>query len=610
MAYDTEYDPDQLGSIIARLDLNQGQPVDKQVDADGTPVPTGTLAQRVALQIAQGVGGAAGGMGSDARLPDAPAPAPTTNIRYFDDRAEKPKRSFKDMALMGLIPLGAGLLGGLMNGQQGAYAGAESGLEAVGKKVDDEDKRYGKLQDEKELNRSKVVTARLLKQIGGKTGGPDSINKNRYQKIDGIDPATGTPYSYVFDRQEGRAGQLQGLDGTPIPYSSEIYKRWRPVAGAQQAVPVAAVAPGGPAPSAPAAAPAQAPAPDAPGGTAKGGVAVTPAPKGYKVKKGLNPDESPESAPPTRLPPDVKTPAAPAAAQAPAGDDDSPEASRDLFKTTDQNLAEMIAAAEKDQDPLPRQLPNGQMESIADVDARVKRADKAHSEAVKARNQNRQDYMKARAAAEQITQRGGENRKTKATPGAPRPGTAPGEKPLSDKQTKEISDFDTAIEKAQDVLGGARDEWLGQYDGRVPEAVPGILGGPGPDQVEFRSKVGRMLDAYRHLITGAGASMKEISTLESRLPRLTDRNAANFDAKAKGYIDELKKAREIYLGNMQKAGKNTAPFQSPAQSESAGSAGQGVEPPEGDGRTQSGNRYFYSRKAKKYLPEQEYNAGK
>ena len=102
---------------------------------------------------------------------------------------------------------------------------------------------------------------------------------------------------------------------------------------------------------------------------------------------------------------------------------------------------------------------------------------------------------------------------------------------------------------------GDKSDWVGSVDARIPDLLIGS------DQVAFRSAVGRMSDAYRKLITGAGASNLEIQKLESRLPQPTD-TFANFQSKAKSFIKEVERARTQHLSNLQKVGKNVEPFKS------------------------------------------------
>lgn len=134
---------------------------------------------------------------------------------------------------------------------------------------------------------------------------------------------------------------------------------------------------------------------------------------------------------------------------------------------------------------------------------------------------------------------------------------------LSEKQVSGINDFDDSVNRMKEALSslGERSEWVGPVDGRLPDWAVS------DDQVAFRSAVGRMSDAYRKLITGAGAGYQEIARLESRLPQVND-TLENFKAKAKSFIKEVEKTKSTHLKNMEKAGKNVEEFKSPEISES------------------------------------------
>lgn len=129
---------------------------------------------------------------------------------------------------------------------------------------------------------------------------------------------------------------------------------------------------------------------------------------------------------------------------------------------------------------------------------------------------------------------------------------------LTDKQISSVNEFDKTIEQAKSALSllGNKSEWTGPVDAKIPDLLVG------PEQVAWRSAIGRMSDAYRQLITGAGASNLELAKLESRLPQPSD-SLANFQAKAKELIKETEKAKSGYLSNLSKAGKNVKEFKNP-----------------------------------------------
>lgn len=128
---------------------------------------------------------------------------------------------------------------------------------------------------------------------------------------------------------------------------------------------------------------------------------------------------------------------------------------------------------------------------------------------------------------------------------------------ISEKQIGDIQQYDDSINSLQDMLNSAKPEYIGAIDGNLPDWTRG------GDEAAFRSRVGRYSDAYRKLITGAGASNMELKRLEGRLPGTTD-TFENFQAKAKAMLDETKRARERHLGNLERTGKDVADFKAAA----------------------------------------------
>lgn len=125
---------------------------------------------------------------------------------------------------------------------------------------------------------------------------------------------------------------------------------------------------------------------------------------------------------------------------------------------------------------------------------------------------------------------------------------------LSDKQTQDVTDFDSTIETARDIERQLKGNWVGPVDGRVPDLA---VGG---DQAAFRASVGRMVDSYRKMITGAAAGDRELAKIESRLPRVTD-TPEQFKAKAQSFAKEMEKAKIRYLRNLKRKGKDTTEFE-------------------------------------------------
>lgn len=181
----------------------------------------------------------------------------------------------------------------------------------------------------------------------------------------------------------------------------------------------------------------------------------------------------------------------------------------------------------------------GRLAAEASKDEARAYADAVRSESRADRKQDRAESAAARKETQD--EKAEEKRKTEAK--------------LNPKQVEGIADFDTTIAKAEAALNslGEHSDWTGSLDSRVPDMF--VSG----DQVAFRSAVGRMADAYRKLITGAGASNQELARLEGRLPQSSD-TFENFKAKAKSLIDETKKARSTHLKTYQQSGKDVSEF--------------------------------------------------
>lgn len=125
---------------------------------------------------------------------------------------------------------------------------------------------------------------------------------------------------------------------------------------------------------------------------------------------------------------------------------------------------------------------------------------------------------------------------------------------ISDRQLIPINDADTAIANLNEVVRLAEGKYVGPLDARIPDV---FIGG---EEAAFRSISGRMTDAYRKLITGAGASAFELAKLEANLPKPTD-TIEQFKAKAKVFGEELNRGKQIYLKNLKRQGKNISEFE-------------------------------------------------
>jgi hypothetical protein len=153
---------------------------------------------------------------------------------------------------------------------------------------------------------------------------------------------------------------------------------------------------------------------------------------------------------------------------------------------------------------------------------------------------------------------------------------------LTDKQLKEINDFDEALATAKSAME-AKDDWVGPIRGRLPDMAVT------PEEVAARANLGRQSDAYRKLITGAAASSQELKMLQSRLPGVTDM-PGNFRSKGKAYIDQLERNRNIYISNLRRKGIDTSEYEPDESAASKGLLdGQAPAAPQvTEGRTATG----------------------
>jgi len=135
---------------------------------------------------------------------------------------------------------------------------------------------------------------------------------------------------------------------------------------------------------------------------------------------------------------------------------------------------------------------------------------------------------------------------------------------ISDKQLTPISDVDSVIANLDNVISQANEKFVGPADARIPDIMTS------GQEAAFRSAVGRMVDAYRKAITGAGASAMELQKLESRLPDTKD-TLEQFKAKALEFRKELVRNRTTYVKTLKKQGKDVSEFEQSVEQEEVAS---------------------------------------
>lgn len=132
---------------------------------------------------------------------------------------------------------------------------------------------------------------------------------------------------------------------------------------------------------------------------------------------------------------------------------------------------------------------------------------------------------------------------------------------LSDKQLESINEFDSTAQEANELLKDLKTGYTGLTE--QGKSLPLIKNFSDPDAVAFQSRANRLLDSYRKLVTGAAAADAELKRIESRLPQTSD-SPELFREKAADFIKQVNRAKERYIKNLDRKGKNVSNFQSPA----------------------------------------------
>jgi len=189
------------------------------------------------------------------------------------------------------------------------------------------------------------------------------------------------------------------------------------------------------------------------------------------------------------------------------------------YKTQDRRIQE--ANAERDQDRREDKEFKKQMFDWQKEQARIQQ--KERLEAKEAENRRRED----------------ERAKVRAT--------------LSDKQVSEIQDFDNILNEVKELENTFSKDYVGPIQGRVWDVLSNA------EKNAYRSRVGRMTDAYRRIVTGAAAPDKELQRIESRLPHPSDPDET-FLRKMKDYKETMEKGRRRYLDLLAKKGKDVSEF--------------------------------------------------
>lgn len=148
---------------------------------------------------------------------------------------------------------------------------------------------------------------------------------------------------------------------------------------------------------------------------------------------------------------------------------------------------------------------------------------------------------------------------------------------VSDKQEESITAYDKTLDHAKDLLQTYKPDYTGPINEYKSSKIGKLFSDP--EAVTYQSKLGRLVDVYRVLTTGAGAGDKELAKIESRLPQKDDTPEV-FKAKLEDYIAEVQKARSRYVSNLAKKGKRVQNFQT-AEAPAAPPAGAKAPPTTG-----------------------------
>ena len=125
--------------------------------------------------------------------------------------------------------------------------------------------------------------------------------------------------------------------------------------------------------------------------------------------------------------------------------------------------------------------------------------------------------------------------------------------PLSDKQVETITNQESTIFNAQDLLERKIKTGVG---GPVSSRLPDILD---EDRAAFESDLGRFVLDYQRAISGAQVTDKEREFIQSNLPAATDREGI-FKKKMNNLIRLQRKLRTRTLSNFRRAGKDISGF--------------------------------------------------
>lgn len=129
----------------------------------------------------------------------------------------------------------------------------------------------------------------------------------------------------------------------------------------------------------------------------------------------------------------------------------------------------------------------------------------------------------------------------------------------SEKQVKEFTDFDNALDSVRSIRAGKTQQDTGPLSSMQSD-IAQKLGIDNADKSAFKAQVGEQLASYIKSISGAAVSDQERAFLLKNIPSLSD-NDDTFNKKLDTLEARLEMNRNNHLKNTTKMGKNVKEFE-------------------------------------------------
>lgn len=179
---------------------------------------------------------------------------------------------------------------------------------------------------------------------------------------------------------------------------------------------------------------------------------------------------------------------------------------------------------------------------------------KLGEEAIKAREANKSELQAAKLYSQAQQREADRQAKIDAAKAKSRASI-----PLTDGQIKDINSLDDQIAKGKQLLNtiGASPNLVG-LSMRIPGAstARSLID---PEYAAFSGQVGQWFDKYRQDVTGAGASVQELSDLKKNVPVVGDPPAV-FAAKMRAVVSIGESVRARHIANYAKGRRDVSGF--------------------------------------------------